>query len=101
MRAAITWRHGPAGSSYGRRGNQCQPGDLGGTVSVTEPSSAEQQPVLYLPQPPDNREMYEYFRKQRRWVFAWLLIASAGVLYGYIHVAERASDLRQSFLDRC
>src|SRR5665811_1077191 len=26
----------------------------------------------------------------RRLVFAWLLIASAGVLYGYVHVAARA-----------
>ncbi len=32
----------------------------------------------------------EYFGKQRRWVFAWLLVASIGVLYGYVHVAERA-----------
>ena len=45
---------------------------------------------MYLPRPPDSREKYEYFRRQRRWVFAWLLIASAGVLYGYIHVAEHA-----------
>ena len=45
---------------------------------------------MYLPRPPDSREKYEYFGRQRRWVFAWLLIASAGVLYGYVHVAERA-----------
>jgi cellulose synthase (UDP-forming) len=45
---------------------------------------------LYLPQPPDDREKYEYFGKPRRWVFAWLLIASVGVLYGYVHVAEHA-----------
>jgi cellulose synthase (UDP-forming) len=57
---------------------------------VTEPSAAEQLRGIYLPQPPDGREKYAYFGKSRRWAFAWLLIASAGVLYGYIHVAERA-----------
>ncbi len=59
-------------------------------MAITEPSAAEQWQGMYLPRPPDLREKYEYFGKQRRWVFAWLLIASAGVLYGYIHVAERA-----------
>jgi cellulose synthase (UDP-forming) len=56
---------------------------------VTEPSAAE-WPDIYLPQPPDERERYEYFGRPHRWVFAWLLIASVGVLYGYVHVAERA-----------
>ena len=37
-----------------------------------------------------TREKYKYFGKPRRWVFAWLLIASTGVLYGYIHVAQHA-----------
>jgi cellulose synthase (UDP-forming) len=55
---------------------------------VTEFPGAQQQ--VYLPRPPDLREKYEYFGKPRRWVFAWLLIASAGILYGYVHVAERA-----------
>jgi cellulose synthase (UDP-forming) len=59
-------------------------------VALTEPAVAERQPELYLPQPPDGREKYKYFGKTRRWVFVWLLVASAGVLYGYIHVAERA-----------
>ncbi len=59
-------------------------------MAITEPSAAEQWQGMYLPRPPDLREKYEYFGKQRRWVFAWLLIASAGVLYGYVHVAERA-----------
>jgi cellulose synthase (UDP-forming) len=45
---------------------------------------------MYLPHPPDHREKYAYFGKQRRWVFAWLLIAAVGVLYGYVHVAEHA-----------
>jgi cellulose synthase (UDP-forming) len=44
----------------------------------------------YLPEPPDDREKYEYFSGHRRWAFAWLLVASAGVLYGYVRVAERA-----------
>ena len=58
-------------------------------MPVTEPSP-EQTQGLYLPQPPDDEEKYSYLRPQRRWVFAWLLIASIGVLYGYVHVAEHA-----------
>ena len=49
-----------------------------------------EQPARYLPQPPDRREKYSYFGRPRRWAFAWLLIASAGVLYGYVHVAQHA-----------
>ena len=57
-------------------------------MPATETISA---PILpYLPEAPDNRQKYAYFGKQRRWVFAWLLVASAGILYGYIHVAEHA-----------
>jgi len=56
-------------------------------MRLTESVQTEE---IYLPQPPDEQEKYEYFGKPRRWVFAWLLIASAGVLYGYIHVAEHA-----------
>ncbi len=59
-------------------------------MPATEPSAAAQLQGMYLPQPPDSREKYDYFGKQRRWVFAWLLIAAIGVLYGYVHVAERA-----------
>ena len=59
-------------------------------MPLTKPSVAEQPQEIYLPRPPHRREKYGYFGKQRRWVFAWLLIASAGVLYGYVHVAERA-----------
>jgi cellulose synthase (UDP-forming) len=59
-------------------------------VAVTEHSVAERRAEIYLPRPPDDQEKYKYFGKPRRWVFAWLLVASAGVLYGYIHVAERA-----------
>jgi cellulose synthase (UDP-forming) len=59
-------------------------------MSVTESVVAQRPPEIYLPQPPDDEEKYSYFDGPRRWVFAWLLVASAGVLYGYIHVAERA-----------
>jgi cellulose synthase (UDP-forming) len=59
-------------------------------VAIAEPAAPEQVRGLYLPRPPDDREKYAYFGKPRRWVFAFLLIASAGVLYGYVHVAERA-----------
>ena len=59
-------------------------------MSVTEPSAAAELDEVYLPRPPDDREKYDYFGRQRRWMFAFLLIASVGVLYGYIHVAERA-----------
>jgi cellulose synthase (UDP-forming) len=60
------------------------------TVAVTEPSVTERRAEIYLPRPPDDQEKHKYFGQSRRWVFAWLLAASAGVLYGYIHVAERA-----------
>ncbi len=59
-------------------------------MAVIEPSVADRLPEIYLPRPPDDQEKYKYFGKPRRWVFAWLLVASCGVLYGYIHVAERA-----------
>ena len=59
-------------------------------MAVTEPSVAAPPPRVYLPRPPDDREKYKYFGRPRRWVFGWLLVASAGVLYGYVHVAERA-----------
>jgi cellulose synthase (UDP-forming) len=58
-------------------------------VALAETYVAE-QPAGYLPQPPDRREKYSYFGRPRRGAFAWLLIASAGVLYGYVHVAQRA-----------
>jgi cellulose synthase (UDP-forming) len=44
----------------------------------------------YLPRPPSLQEKYDHFGKPRRWAFACLLVAAAGVLYGYIHVAEHA-----------
>jgi hypothetical protein len=54
---------------------------------VTDPGT---QSPEYVPGPPTLQEKYEFFGKQRRWVFGWLLIAAAGVLYGYIRVAEHA-----------
>jgi len=57
---------------------------------MTAPDTLELEPQEYVPDPPSDQEKYEYFGKPRRWVFGWLLIASAGVLYGYIHVAEHA-----------
>jgi cellulose synthase (UDP-forming) len=52
--------------------------------------AAEQEQETYLPRPPDDSEKYKYLVKQPRWVFVWLLVASFGVLYGYVRVAERA-----------
>ena len=57
---------------------------------ATEPSAAGHLQRVYLPRPPSGQEKYEYFGKPRRWVFAFLLIASLGVLYGYVRVAEHA-----------
>jgi cellulose synthase (UDP-forming) len=59
-------------------------------LSVTEPLVTARMQEAYLPRPPDDLEKYKYFGKPHRWVFAWLLIASIGVLYGYVHVAEHA-----------
>ena len=44
----------------------------------------------YLPQPPSRTEKYDYFRGHRRYIFAWLLVAAAGVIYGYVRVATKA-----------
>jgi cellulose synthase (UDP-forming) len=58
---------------------------------VTDPASAPgTESPEYVPGPPTLQEKYEFFGQQRRWVFGWLLIAAAGVLYGYIRVAEHA-----------
>ena len=57
---------------------------------ATKPPAAERARRVYLPTPPDRQEKHEYFGRQRRWVFAFLLVAAAGVLYGYIRVAQHA-----------
>jgi cellulose synthase (UDP-forming) len=44
----------------------------------------------YLPQPPTRAEKYGYFRNRRPLVFAWLLIAAAGIIYGYVRVATKS-----------
>ena len=44
----------------------------------------------YLPSPPSPEEKYHYFGRPRRWAFFWLLVAGAGILYGYLHVAAKA-----------
>ena len=44
----------------------------------------------YLPQPPTRAEKYGYFHGRRRYVFAWLLVAAMGILYGYVRVATKA-----------
>jgi len=59
-------------------------------VALTDSAGPALRQETYLPRPPDAREKYAYFGGQRRWVFAWLLIAAVGVLYGYVHVAQHA-----------
>ncbi|HEY7146432.1 MAG TPA: cellulose synthase catalytic subunit [Streptosporangiaceae bacterium] len=44
----------------------------------------------YLPQPPTRTEKYGYFRRRRPYVFGWLLVAAAGILYGYVRVATKS-----------
>lgn len=44
----------------------------------------------YLPQPPTCAEKYGYFRNRRPYVFAWLLLAAAGIVYGYVRVATKS-----------
>jgi cellulose synthase (UDP-forming) len=44
----------------------------------------------YVPRPPTRTEKYSYFGARRPYVFAWLLIAAVGILYGYVRVATKA-----------
>ena len=58
-------------------------------------TAAEHAPDLspaepYLPQPPTRTEKYSYFRNRRQFVFAWLLVAAAGIIYGYVRVASKS-----------
>jgi cellulose synthase (UDP-forming) len=57
-------------------------------MSVAEVAAVAAQE--YLPRPPGRNQKYEYFGKPRRWVFAYLLVAAIGIMYGYVHVAEHA-----------
>jgi cellulose synthase (UDP-forming) len=52
----------------------------------------------YLPQPPSHTEKYGYFRGRRPYVFAWLLISAAGIIYGYARVATKAWALSPALL---
>src|SRR5437667_4407912 len=52
--------------------------------------AAPAAPVRYLPQPPEDDEVYQYFGAHRPWAFAWLLIAASGIVYGYSLVAGEA-----------
>jgi cellulose synthase (UDP-forming) len=47
-------------------------------------------PASSLPAPPADDEVYRYFGAHRPWVFAWLLIAAGGIIYGYAKVAWEA-----------
>jgi cellulose synthase (UDP-forming) len=47
-------------------------------------------PTAYLPAPPSDDEVYQYFGQHRPWAFAWLLIAAGGIVYGYSEVAREA-----------
>jgi cellulose synthase (UDP-forming) len=44
----------------------------------------------YLPGPPGDDEVYQYFGAHRPWAFAWLLIAASGIVYGYAEVSREA-----------
>ena len=59
-------------------------------MAATKVKDSSASAGIYLPTPPTLAEKYLYFGKPRRWVFAWLLVAAAGILYGYVHVAEHA-----------
>jgi cellulose synthase (UDP-forming) len=65
------------------------------SISRPAETAAEHAPDLspadpYLPQPPTRTEKYSYFRNRRPFVFAWLLVAAAGILYGYVRVATKS-----------
>jgi cellulose synthase/poly-beta-1,6-N-acetylglucosamine synthase-like glycosyltransferase len=65
--------------------------------SIAQPGEPEARNAVgirvaggYLPQPPTRAEKYRYFRNRRPLVFAWLLVAAAGILYGYVRVATKS-----------
>jgi len=73
-----------------------QLGRLRAVAPIAEPTrsatagSGRNGGCAYLPQPPTRTEKYCYFRNRRPYVFAWLLVAAAGILYGYVRVATKA-----------
>jgi cellulose synthase (UDP-forming) len=68
----------------------------GGVMTLTgrklapPPAPAQAPPAAYLPAPPEDGEVYQYFGPHRPWAFAWLLIAASGIVYGYAEVAREA-----------
>ena len=64
----------------------CPPVLLGEAAGLAGPPATG----VYLPQSPTRTEKYGYFRNRRPFVFAWLLIAAAGILYGYVRVASKS-----------
>jgi cellulose synthase (UDP-forming) len=58
-------------------------------VPVTAGTGIERT-TAYLPAPPTDDEVYSYFGSHRPWVFAWLLVAAGGIVYGYARVAREA-----------
>jgi cellulose synthase/poly-beta-1,6-N-acetylglucosamine synthase-like glycosyltransferase len=62
------------------------------TITRSQPTSAAAAvpPAGYLPAPPTDDEMYQYFGQYRPWAFAWLLVAAGGIVYGYAEVAREA-----------
>ena len=71
-------------------------GGLQAAMSVAAPAesaAAAAGPTAatsYLPRPPTRTEKYSYFRGRRPYVFAWLLVAAAGIVYGYVRVATKS-----------
>jgi len=47
-------------------------------------------PTRYLPQPPEDDEVDQYFGVHRPWAFVWLFVAASGIIYGYAKVAQEA-----------
>ena len=70
-----------------------QPFSLAPTPAVTVPIPVVPPtgpPTVYLPAPPADGEVYQYFGKHRPWAFAWLLAAACGIVFGYAEVAREA-----------
>jgi cellulose synthase/poly-beta-1,6-N-acetylglucosamine synthase-like glycosyltransferase len=62
------------------------------TPGETAAGAAPGLPVAeeYLPRPPTSAKKYGYFRHRRPYVFTWLLIAGAGIIYVYARVATKS-----------
>jgi cellulose synthase (UDP-forming) len=62
----------------------------GGPVKAAPAGRGPPAAGRYLPRPPTRTEKYAYFGGRRPYVFAWLLVAAAGILYGYVRVATKS-----------